>query len=150
MRKTPARPAPKAPLKDSPELMRASRRVMIFGALLVLTLITQTLDLPWRLVTVAVGLSALMYGIRAVIGVWKVGMRGLVIPAIGIGAIMSALMAFSTALSLFVWGIEMDFQDCRAGAITVSASEQCTAEYKSAITNWRTSVESRAKGISTP
>ena len=121
---------------------------MIFGALLVLTLITQTFDLPWRLVTVAIGLTAVVYGIRAVIGVWKVGMRGLVIPAIVIGVIMSGVMAFSTALSLFVWDIEMDFQECRAGAITVSASEQCTAEYKAAIANWRTSVESRAKGMS--
>lgn len=131
--------------KPSPEAQqRAARKIFLFGGLLLLTLLIQSLELPWRMLAVLTGGAAAVFGVLALIATWKSGMRGLTIPAVVVGTVMSILMAFSTLLAVFIWDIEMDLQDCKNGAITVSATEQCDATYKSEFEQWRQDLESKA------
>ncbi len=141
-----SQPAEKRPhdAKTTPAMQRAARKVFKFAAFLLLTLLLQGLDLPWRLLAVATGLASAVYGVMALISAWKSGLRGLTIPAVAVGTLMSVLMAVSTLLAVFIWDIEMDYKDCKDGAITVSATEQCEASYKSAVEQWRSDLESKA------
>ncbi len=129
--------------KPSPAAQKAARRVFQFAALLLLTLFLQGLDLPWRMLAVASGAAAGVFGVIALVAAWKSGIRGLTIPAVAVGTVMSILMAFSTLLLVFIWDIQMDFQECKGGAITVSAAEQCEATYNSDFDQWRTDLEGK-------
>lgn len=147
MKKAPPEPRKQVTDKNTPEdpaTVRASRRVLRFGGLLLLTLFVQTLDLPWRLLTVLIGGAAAVYGFMALVTAWKAGMRGLTIPAVVIGIVMSSVMALSTLLLLFIWQIEIDHQDCVNGAITVSARDTCDTTYQQDFDEWRKNMESRA------
>lgn len=147
MKKAPPEPTKQTAGKDTPDnpaTLRASRKVLWFGGLLLLTLFVQTLDLPWRLLTVLTGGAAAVFGVIALVAAWKARMRGLTIPAVVIGIVMSSVMALSTLLLLFIWQIEIDHQDCVNGAITVSARDTCDTTYQQDFEEWRKNMESRA------
>lgn len=145
-KKVPTEQPKPAPDKDtrSPAAIRASRRVLQFGGLLLLTLLVQALDLPWRMLSVLTGTAAAVFGIIALVSAWKAGLRGLTIPAVVVGTVMSIMMAFSTLLLIFIWQIEIDHQDCVHGAITVSARDTCDQTYKEDFNSWRKDMEKRA------
>ena len=113
---------------------------MHFGLLMLATLLTSTIALPWRLVSLAIGLLALVVGIRALRRVWRAGLRGFLVVALSAGVVMTFALALTTLAVIPVWQIEMDRQTCLNEAITISATSTCESDYQTAITEYQKSL----------
>ena len=113
---------------------------MHFGLLMLASLLTSSLALPWRFVSVAIALVALVVGILALRRIWRAGLRGFLVVALSAGVVMTFALALTTLAVIPVWQIEMDRQSCLNEAITVSARTTCEADYQTAITNYQKSL----------
>lgn len=134
---TPRTPRPPV---DPDAARLATRSVMHFGLLMLATLLTSTIALPWRLVSVAIGLLALVVGIRALRRIWRAGLRGFLVVAMSAGVIMTFALALTTLAVIPVWQIEMDRQSCLNQAITLSATSTCESDYHTAISEYQKSL----------
>lgn len=134
-----ARPAPRPPV-DPDAARRATRSVMHFGLLMLACLLTSSLALPWRFVSVAIALVALVVGLRALRRIWRAGLRGFLVVAMSAGVLMTFALALTTLAVIPVWQIEMDRQACLGEAITISATSTCESDYKTAITKYQDSL----------
>ena len=135
----PAQAPPRTPV--DPEAARhATRSVMHFGLLMLATLITSTIALPWRLVSIVIALAALVVGIRALRRIWRAGLRGFLVVAMSAGVVMTFALALTTLAVIPVWQIEMDHQSCLDQAITLSATSACESDYRTAITEYQKSL----------
>lgn len=113
---------------------------MHFGLLMLASLLTSSLALPWRFVSVAIALVALVVGILALRRIWRAGLRGFLVVALSAGVVMTFALALTTLAVIPVWQIEMDRQACLNEAITVSARTTCEADYQTAITKYQKSL----------
>lgn len=138
----PARPAPREPRPpvDPDTARRATRSVMHFGLLMLGSLLTSSLALPWRLVSVVIALAALVVGVRALRRIWRAGLRGFLVVALSAGVVMTFALALTTLAVIPVWEIEMDRQSCLEEAITISATATCESDYKTALTEYQNSL----------
>lgn len=134
---------PPAPPVDPDAARQATRSVMHFGLLMLATLLTSSLAVPWRLVSVALALVAIVVGVRTLRRIWRAGLRGFLLVAMSAGMIMTAALALTTLAVIPVWQIEMDRQSCLAGAITISATTTCESDYRTAITQYQDSLRDR-------
>lgn len=135
-----ATPAPGRPPVDPTAARRATRSVMHFGLLMLASLVTSSLVLPWRLVSVAIALLAIAAGIRALRRIWRAGLRGFLVVAMSAGVVMTFVLALTTLAVIPVWQIEMTRQTCLTQAITIAASITCESDYQTAITEYQRSL----------
>lgn len=127
----PAQP-PRPPV--DPEAARAaSRRVLHFGLLMLATLLTSTLPLPWQVATLGFAVLALVVGVRALVQVWRSGLRGALVSVLAVGLAFAAMLAASTAGLIALWPVQMERQECLQGALTISATERCESDYRDAL-----------------
>ncbi|WP_024287077.1 hypothetical protein [Cellulomonas sp. KRMCY2] len=125
--------APQRPA--DPEAVRAaSRQVMHFGLLILATLLTASLTLPWQAAALAFAIGAIVVGIRAIRTVWRAGMRGTLVPVLAVGLALAALMSLSLVTMLALWPLQVDRQDCLRGALTISVREGCETAFQDALT----------------
>ena len=138
----PAQAPPRAPRPPvDPDAARvATRSVLHFGLLMLATLVTTTIALPWRLVSIAIALLALVVGIRALRRIWRAGLRGFLVVAMSAGLVMTFALALTNLAVIPVWQIEMDHQSCLDQAITLSATSTCESDYRTAITEYQKSL----------
>ena len=136
----PTQPRAARPPVDPEEARHATRSVMHFGLLMLGSLLTSSLALPWRLVSVAIALLALAVGIRALRRIWRAGLRGFLVVALSAGVLMTFALALTTLAVIPVWQIEMDRQTCLDQAITISATSTCESDYQTAITQYRSTL----------
>lgn len=128
------------PPVDPDAARQATRSVMHFGLIMLASLLTTSLALPWRLVSVAIGLLALVVGIRALRRIWRAGLRGFIVVALSAGVVMTFALALTTLAVIPVWQIEMDRQSCLDEAITIAATTACESDYATAITEYQNSL----------
>ena len=128
------------PRVDPDAARQATRSVMHFGLIMLASLLTTSLALPWRLVSVAIGLLALVVGIRGLRRIWRAGLRGFIVVAMSAGVVMTFALALTTLAVIPVWQIEMDRQSCLDEAITIAASTACETDYTTAITEYQNSL----------
>ncbi len=122
-------PAPPEPPEPDPELARqATRRVLHFGMLLLAVIVVSTMPFPWQAVSLALALGAIVVGVRALVAVWRARVRGALVPALGIGVGLSAMLALQMVSTLVTWDVALAHQQCLDGAITVSAEKRCDVE----------------------
>ncbi|WP_182111953.1 hypothetical protein [Actinotalea sp. JY-7876] len=127
----PGRVPPRPP---DPEAARAaSRRVTHFGLLLLATLVVTSLPLPWQAAAVGFAVAAVVVGIRALMAVWRAGLRGAVVPLLGLGIGFSAVMVLSLGTMLALWPLQVELEQCRRDALTISAQDRCQAEYEQSL-----------------
>ncbi|MFF2268913.1 hypothetical protein ACFVTZ_11610 [Cellulosimicrobium cellulans] len=127
-------PAPPEPPEPDPELARqATRRVLHFGLLLLAVIVVSTMPFPWQAVSLALALGAIVVGIRALVAVWRARVRGALVPALGIGVGLSAMLALQMVSTLVTWDVALAHQQCLDGAITVSAEKRCDVERTQAL-----------------
>jgi hypothetical protein len=136
----PAPAKPERPPVDPDEARRGTRAVMNFGLLMLAALVTTTLALPWRMVSVAIAIGALVVGIRAFRRIWRAGMRGTLVAALSAGMVMTIALAVTTLAVIPVWHIEMDRQGCLDQALTVSAKSECESIYTKQIKDFQGSL----------
>ena len=106
---------------------------MVFGLLMMLTLLAGALPVPWQVVAPFVGLGALIHGVRTLIRVRTLRWPGMLSPML-IGGLMLTLlttMGTTTTLTMF-WDEQVAYQECRAGAVTIAAQERCQREWDEA------------------
>ena len=103
---------------------------MHFGLLLLATMVTSTLPLPWQAASLAFIVAALVVGIFALRSVWRAGVRGPLVPMLTIGLAFTALLSVATAGMLALWPVQLDRQHCLQDALTISANEKCQLDYQ--------------------
>ncbi|HEY8719113.1 hypothetical protein, partial [Pengzhenrongella sp.] len=128
-RRARARTGPPDPLATR----AASRLVMHFGLLLLASLLTSALPLPWQAASLGFMVAALVVGIRALSAAWRAGVRGVLVPMLAVGLALTALMAMVMASLLALWPIQLARQDCLQGALTISATEKCQVDFKNSV-----------------
>lgn len=126
-------PAPE-PAEPDPELARqATRRTLHFGLLLLAVIVVSTMPFPWQAVSLALALGAIVVGVRALLTVWRARVRGALVPALGIGVGLSAMLALQMVSTLVTWDVALAHQQCLDGAITVAAEKRCDVERTQAL-----------------
>ncbi len=99
-----------------------------FGLLLLAVIVVSTMPFPWQAVSLALALGAIVVGVRALVAVWRARVRGALVPALGIGVGLSAMLALQMVSTLVTWDVALAHQQCLDGAITVSAEKRCDVE----------------------
>lgn len=119
-------PKPPPPKLTPEEIRSVTSAVMLFGLLMLLTLLAGDLPVPWQLAAPLVGLATLAYGFRIFLRVRKMRWPGLLAPMLIGGLLLTGLttMGTTTQLALF-WDDQVAYQECRAEAITITAQERC-------------------------
>ncbi len=127
-------PDPTRPPPDPDAVRGASRQVMHFGLIMLASLVTAALPLPWQAAALVFALGAIVVGIRAMRAVWRSGVRGALVPVLGVGLVFAALMSISLATMLALWPLQVQRQDCLRDALTISAREACEVQFQDALT----------------
>jgi hypothetical protein len=107
-----------------------SRRILHFGVLLLAAVLTSTLPLPWQVASLLFVAAALVVGIRALVRAWRGGVRGAVLPMLGLGLASAGLVAVTVLSLLAVWPQQLQRQECLADAVTIAATERCEAQFR--------------------
>jgi hypothetical protein len=107
---------------------RASRRLRLFGVLLLAMLAVETLPLPWRLSGLGFGLFAMGTGIRllgdlASLRRGRLPANGWIGVSVGLG--LATLMTLMLAGEALFYPLISQQEDCMARALTHTAQEQC-------------------------
>ncbi|HLV55942.1 MAG TPA: hypothetical protein VKY71_10270 [Actinotalea caeni] len=134
----PPRPRPE-PRQPTPEEVRGvTTSVMLFGALMMGTLLAGSLPIPWQVAAPFVGLLSLWYGFRALLRVRRLQWRGMLTPMLVAGLLLTMMttMSATTRVTLF-WDEQTAYQRCSERAITIAAQERCDREYREAISPGR-------------
>ncbi len=117
------------PAPDSPIMRATSRRVLHFLALLLASVVTSSLPLPWQAASVVFLLVALVVGVRALVLAWRGGVRGGLAVMLGVGVGMAGFVGLGMLSLLALWPEQLERQECLAGAVTISATRACEAEF---------------------
>ena len=115
------------------ELKAASGETFRFGALLILSLLSTQLPLPYTLAAPVLIIISIVYGIRALRRSWAISPRNLMTPMLIAGIAMALMMSVTVASKFALWPIEMERQECVQYAITNSAKAECEANYQKAV-----------------
>lgn len=113
---------------------------MAFGLTMLVSLLLSSVALPWRMLSVALGVAALVMGIRAMRTVVRAGLRGGLVVVLSAGMVMTVVLTLSTLAVIPVWQVEMDRQTCLGQAITLTAETSCQTAYETAIDDYRSSL----------
>ena len=131
----PGRPDSRPQRPADPEAIRAaSRQALHFGLLILATLLTASLTLPWQAAALAFAIAAIVVGVRAIRTVWRAGLRGTLVPVLAVGLALAALMSLSLVTMLVLWPLQVERQDCLRDALTISAREGCETAFQDALT----------------
>lgn len=120
-------PAPQRPVTppDPEALAAAGRRIRDFALFLLAALLTSSLPVPWLVGSALLAVGAVVAGVRAVVAVWRTGVRSAMIPVLAVGVGFAAMFAVSISLQLAFWPLVVERQDCLRDALTLAAREQC-------------------------
>lgn len=104
-----------------------------FLLLVIAALATSRLRLPLQVGSLVFSLAALGVGVWTLVAARRPGLRETVAPMLVLGLVFTSMLALSTSSSLVLWDEQMALQDCLDRALTISAIEQCQADYEQAV-----------------
>ena len=128
-------PAARKPPPDPKVVQAAGRRVTTFSLLLLASVATNTLPLPWQAASLGFVLAALVVGVRALRFVWRAGLRGLLVSMLAVGLSFTLVLAVAMAGLLAVWPAQLARQHCLRGALTIAATQGCETDFTRAVEN---------------
>jgi len=132
-------------LPPDPEAARvASRRVLHFGLLMLATVLTSSLPLPWGAASIAFVLLSLVVGVRALVALRRARVRGVLAPMLTIGLVFSTMLALTTVSMVATWPVQSAREDCLRSALTVSAQARCEKAYQEDLITWQQDLIDRA------
>jgi hypothetical protein len=132
------RPVARAPQPPRPSLTPEQAKsvtsaVMLFGLLMLLTLLAGGLPVPWQVLAPVVGVGTLWYGFRTLMRVRKLRWPGMLSPMLVGGLLLTAMTTLGTTTQLTMfWDEQVAYQECREQAITIAAQERCEREWEAA------------------
>jgi len=121
------------PAPDSPIMKATSRRVLHFLALLLAAVVTSGLPLPWQAASLVFLVAGLVVGIRAFVLALRGGVRGGLAVMLGVGVAMAGFVGLGMLSLLALWPQQLERQECLAGAVTISATRACEAEFSRSV-----------------
>ncbi|WP_448061877.1 hypothetical protein [Cellulomonas hominis] len=136
--------APPAPDPDA--VRRAGRLVTQFGLWMIASIVVGNLRLPWRMAGLVFVAAAIVVGVRAVRQAWRARLRGALVPLLVAGLSFAVLFGLSLASVAAVWSVQVEQQECRQSALTVSAQAACDRAYEQGLRDWRQRLQDRASG----
>jgi hypothetical protein len=104
-----------------------------FLLLVLASLLTSRLRLPWQLGGLAFALAALGTGIWALAAARRPGLREQVAPMLVVGLVFTVMLVLSMSSSLVLWSEQMTHQDCLDNAVTLSVRTACDTAYQDAV-----------------
>lgn len=104
-----------------------------FLLLVLASLLTSRLRLPWQVGSLAFALTAFGTGVWALTVARRPGLREQVAPMLVVGLVFTAMLALSMASPLLLWSEQMTHQDCLDHAVTLSARDACETAYQDAV-----------------
>lgn len=111
---------------------------MLFGLLMMTTLLAGGLPVPWQLLAPVAGVGTLVYGVRTLIRVRKLRWPGMLSPMLigGLMLTMLTTLGTTTQLTMF-WDEQVAYQECRENAVTIAAKDRCDQAWDEARGNTR-------------
>ena len=97
------------------------------------SLVTASLPFPWQVGALLFAVVALVIGIRALIAVWRAGVRGALVPVLAAGLFFAAMLSVSLTMMLALWPIQVENQQCLRDAVTISARDACAEQLQDAL-----------------
>lgn len=134
---------PPVDFKQFPEI---GRRMSRFLLLVLATLLTSSLPLPWQAGSLAFAIVTIVDGIRTARTVWRPGLRERLAPLLVFGLALTVLTALSIGATFAVWSIQMAHQECTSRALTITSQEQCDADYQDALNARLTELKNQLDG----
>jgi prepilin signal peptidase PulO-like enzyme (type II secretory pathway) len=124
---------PEAAEQTPAQAKRGSRLVLYFGLLILAAVLTAGLPFPWQLGGVLLTTAAMVTGIRALVAVWRPGLRQRLAPLLVLGLLLTLLLSLSLSIRLLFWDAEVELQRCLSRARTIAANQACEAHYAEAV-----------------
>ena len=109
------------------------RRMGTFLLLVLASLLTSRLRLPWQLGGLGFSLAAFGTGIWAFVAARRPGLREQVAPMLVVGLVFTVMLVLSMSSSLVLWSEQQAHQTCLDNALTLSAQHACEVEYQDAV-----------------
>ena len=130
----PPQRAQEPPPELTPEQVKSvTASTMLFGLMMMGTLLAGNLPVPWQLIAPVAGIGTLIYGVRALIKVRKLRWPGLLSPMLIGGLMLTSLTTMGTTAQLTMyWDEQVAYQECRERAVTIVAQERCRQEWDEA------------------
>ncbi|WP_422391458.1 hypothetical protein [Arthrobacter sp. N1] len=97
----------------------------LFLLALLLGVLTSSLVLPWKVLTLVLSLFALAAGVVALVKAIRLKLPRLVVLATSMGLAAALFLAAGTAASVLLWSVTRTYEDCIARALTLQAQEDC-------------------------
>ncbi|WP_105031033.1 hypothetical protein [Arthrobacter ruber] len=98
-------------------------RLFLLG--LLFALLTSSLVLPWKVLTLVLGLLALAAGVVALVKAISAKLPRLVLLATALGLAATLFLVTGTAASVLLWGVTRTYEDCMSRALTLQAQGEC-------------------------
>lgn len=125
----PVTPPARRPDGEDPARTRVGRRLMWQSAALLGMVLTFTLALPWKLVSPALAVVALVLGALVWSGSRGVDRSGSSRAAAGAGSALALVGLTVGLLPALLWNETAAFERCTGSAVTVRAQHECAREF---------------------
>lgn len=127
MRHDTRRPGPDAPLASSFGKVRTYLRT--FMLLMISVLLLSDVDLPWKVIPLALGITAVVFGIITLVKAVRAKVPALLTVMTAAG--LAAAVFFTTGLlaQVALWPYTEKYESCMRDALTEKATQQCTRDY---------------------
>ena len=123
---SPPRPPQGAP---DPGRVRTGRALLWQSVALLGMVLSFSLVLPWKLIALALGLVALVLGVRVWVTSRGAERSGLPRAVASAGMAMALMGMTTAALPLLAWDATVQLEQCGASALTVRAQQACADEF---------------------
>lgn len=122
------------PPELTPEQVRSvTGSTMLFGLMMMATLLAGNLPVPWQLLAPLVGIGTLVFGTRTLMRVRKLRWPGMLSPMLIGGLMLTALTTVGTTTQLTMfWDEQVAYQECSERAVTITAQERCDQQWDEA------------------
>lgn len=103
--------------------------------LILASAILTMVPMPWKLLTVVVGIAAIISGVRTLIKSFRIPGMGPVNFTIILALAGCALFTLSVALQGIFFQPTMDYQRCLEESVTSRSLEQCSRDFNDSLVN---------------
>ncbi len=102
------------------------RWFMVFFALM---LITGTFPLPWKVLGLVTGLTAVVMGILTLVHLFRFKMSGLLKVTTILGLVITLFSTVGTTAMIALWPFTADYEQCMELALTLETKAECQENY---------------------
>lgn len=129
------RPAHSKKPASTEELQENATRLRGTVFLILASAILTMLPMPWKLLTIVVGVAAIISGIRTLIKSFRIPGMGPVNFTIILALMGCALFTLSVSLQGIFFQPTMEYQQCLNDSVTSRSLDQCSRDFNNSLVN---------------